>query len=37
MGNKQSNDADIDPESKVAKTQEEKDKLKIRSIQRLFK
>ena len=37
MGNKQSKKGHIESESKVAKIQEEKDWLKIRSIQRLFK
>ena len=37
MGIKQSNDADIERDPKEVKSQHEKDKLKIRGIQKLFK
>ena len=37
MGNKQSNDADIELESKKGKIELERYKLRIKSIQRLFK
>ena len=33
MGNKQSNDADIEPDPKEMKSQHVKDKLKIKSIE----
>ena len=37
MGNKQSNDANDEPKLEQAKSKHEKDILKIRSIQTLFK